>query len=233
MKILKKKDLYTKVFDKEINYQMIMDKIEKRKKNYLGKICFASMVILLLLLVVGIEYKASFKEEIPILKKEEIVKDIFINEIDLSQEGLLSNDMDVKRVDGIYKEPDHYPQLDCLEYLILPEDLIHSYATTIYVRSNPDVAIYDKVLNYSYVYQNEDASKEIAIAFSQDHDPARDYYFSEKGSKKSVINGVEFTIFQYKDTFMTKFIHEDYHFDIESHGVSADAFTSLLVSMLQ
>ena len=71
------------------------------------------------------------------------------------------------------------------------------------------------------------------IAFSNEYEPLRDYFFGDEGSKVSKINDFELTIYRYENSYMTTFKYNDINFDIETTDITEQEFIDLLVSIIK
>ena len=116
----------------------------------------------------------------------------------------------------------------------LPDDLDldknNSYI--VYTRDNNSDE-YNILNNYVLVYSNSNEDRNIAVSYSQEHKPIRDYLFDENGSKISVINGIELKIYKYESTYFTEFKYNNYNFDIETTNITEQELSTLLASILK
>ena len=82
------------------------------------------------------------------------------------------------------------------------------------------------------IYDNGD-DRSIKVSYSKDNKPARDYHFSEEGSKTTTINGVELKIYKYEDIYFTEFKFNDYYFDIETSKITEQELSDFLLSIMK
>lgn len=137
--------------------------------------------------------------------------------------------MDVKAVNGnSFNFPIPYDG-----ELSIPEDLNSTYHYIYYGKKDKESKEYDVLVNYKIGYYN-DNDREIQIAYSIDHKPARDYYFDDEGnSKTTIINGVELKIYKIDSSYFVEFQFNEYNFDIETFKITEQELSDLLLSILK
>lgn len=219
------KEMYNEKINKENNYQEIIRKIEKKDNRFKYlKLSIIPVCLIILCSFIVINSNSSFLEE----KREnkeviETMKDtININNMS-NQKGLLKIDGNIKEANNVF-----IPYYDVLSNLNVPSYLEEKdYA--IYVKSNPDINNYDKVIQYVKSFYNDD--KSIEINYSQENEPVRDYLFQD--GEVSVINNFKLVIYKYENSYMTKFKYKDLFIDIETTNITEEQFLNLIKSIIK
>lgn len=150
-----------------------------------------------------------------------------INEINIPKEEL-KLDADAKIVTG---NDVNFPLPYKNGIVSIPKDLDKSYLYIFYTRENIDSKNYNILNNYEIIYSN-DNDRSINVKYSKEHKPLRDYYFSEEGSKITIINNVSLKIYKFENNYLTEFKFNDYYFDIETSNITEQEFYSFLISIL-
>lgn len=218
------KSVYSKKINKDKNYAEILNRIESGSKGHYFR--FALIPICLILVICGI---------VMINNSNFITKDkktnnnnIIINNIETL--GAYRIDADIREIDNIDNTLIDYINVEDLK---IPNDLNDISYSAIYGRKNIDIKIYDKLINYQYAYSDTKTKRNIVISFSKENKPVRDYYFSDRGSKQSTINGVKLTIYNYEEVYMTEFIYNNINFDIETSNIKEEELILLLQSIIK
>jgi len=226
------------VFDEEFHIEKMRKQIllreEKLEKKYMYNFSQYTIPICLMILIcsgVALKYyHSTLKQEeshIEIEEKEEY--NIYINPVD---------GIDLMRIDADIREISmngfNIPWPDILKGgIVIPKDLDNFHAYSIYTRESK-TGDYDHLNCYVYHYfsTKTKADKDIRMALSNTEKPIRDYFFDNIG-EVSTIHGIEFTLFQYENTYFTEFYYKNYYFDIETTGVNIEELTALLESIIQ
>ena len=223
--------------DAKNNYNEIIKKIEKgakmKNKNNLWKLSLVPICLVVIIsgIVIINNNTSLFSSEYPSSGKTYVDKEnnitLYIN--DLKNVGLTTLDADIKI--GSFDSNMPYPYKNGIK---LPDDLDldknNSYI--VYTRDNNSDE-YNILNNYVLVYSNSNEDRNIAVSYSQEHKPIRDYLFDENGSKISVINGIELKIYKYESTYFTEFKYNNYNFDIETTNITEQELSTLLASILK
>ena len=230
----------------ESNYNEIIKKIEKgdivKNKNNIWKY---SLVPICLVVIIGIvlitNNNSSLKSSPPQNSESQVIleeSNIILNINKVDNVRAYKSDLDIKMIqDGNYYM---IPYFEELANLSLPSDFDNSqyfkiFGQSCYSAEKEDCynAPYDKLINYQFFYENTKNDRDIVISFSKDNKPARDYHFSEEGSKKSSINGIDLTIYQYEEIYFTEFVYKNIYFDIETTNITEQELSNLLISIIK
>lgn len=222
-----------------IKEEINMKKI-KNKKVFYSVLSTAAMFMICMVVIVGNKINIGKKENSNIalkqdkqqgtedLRTEKLETKLNINKID-DKIGLLKIDADVKII-GITKLPEEF---NFIKNIKIPEDYkLNDNYYNIYVKSNMNVAEYDKLHDYVFRYE-KDNTNDIKIAFSKVEEPIRDYRIEENG-KKSIVAGVDMIIYhsqKYK-MYMAEFKCNDIYFDIETNDITENELVELLESIV-
>lgn len=222
-----------------IKEEINMKKI-KNKKIFYSILSTAAMFMICMVVIAGNKINVGEKENSNIalkqdkqqgtedLRTEKVETELNINKID-DKIGLLKIDADVKII-GITKLPEEF---SFIKNIKIPEDYkLNDNYYNIYVKSNMNVAEYDKLHDYVFRYE-KDNTNDIKIAFSKVEEPIRDYGIEENG-KKSIVAGVDMIIYhsqKYK-MYMAEFKCNDIYFDIETNDITENELVELLESIV-
>ncbi|MBR1802898.1 MAG: hypothetical protein IJ777_02875 [Clostridia bacterium] len=235
----KLKNQIRKSVKEKIAVSNMREKIDMEKRNSKKVIYSVLSTCAILMLCVGIivETGKNKKEEnqsdlnhqyasVEDISREK--KEIEININQLGSMGATKLDIDVKTVENYYM----IPYFEVLSNLKIPSDFDNTKYYKRFGRSDRSKDEYDKFIDYEFIYSNTSNGRNIVIAFSDTNEPLRDYFFKDEG-KVSTINGIELTIYQYKDMYMTKFSYSGYHFDIETKEIQEAELVDLLQSIIK
>jgi len=225
-----------KDFDKENNYNKIIEKIEKGKNMKTNKNIWKwTLVPIGLILIIGGLSLINFKKDNVTLEnyidKENNIK-LYINDLNKMGVSVLRMDADIKKIpsNGI-----NIPWLDILKGGIsIPEDLNRFNGYSIYTRK--DKTSEYNILNcyvYNYTNQNDEDYRNIRIAFQDTNKPIRDYFFSDENSEETIINNQKLKIYKYEKIYFIEFKYRGYNFDIETSGITKQELSNLLVSIIK
>ncbi len=219
-------------FDSKKYYDEIIQRIKKgdkmKKHNYIWKLTLVP--ICLVLIIGGILYANSKSKSITLDNYVDKENNIKLNINNLEKMGAMKLDADVKEIPtdgdgywlGVTKDDD----------ITIPKDLNKINGYNIYTRKDK-TSEYNILNCHVYNYFNDNNDRNIQIAYSDTNKPIRDYYFSNEGSKVTIINDVELTIFKYNTIYFTEFNYKDYNFDIETDNINEQELSDLLVSIIK
>ncbi len=218
------KDYYNEIINQ-------VKKGEKMKKNNILKwslvpICLVVVISGVLFLNYQDDNKTILKNKPYIDEKNNII--LNINEITNNKVGMPLIDADVK----VVKNNDVNFPLPYKNGIDIPKDLDKTYKYIFYFRENKESKEYNILGYYEMIYDNGN-DRSIKVSYSKDNKPARDYHFSEEGSKTTTINGIELKIYKYEDIYFTEFKFNDYYFDIETSKITEQELSDFLLSILK
>lgn len=242
---MSKKDTIKNIFDEKINKKHIYDEIllknERKDEKHMNKSLkyVIAATCILLVTVCGILFMNQNKELKPIIEEEDSI--IYINQIDSQELSNLDADLEMIEQDitvkgGRFEPIDELEDYSFYKDLEISDDYNAFVIYAIYVRADRTSKKYDILNNYVISYKVKDKEKDfknIEIAFSKEYEPLRDYFFTSENDKKSTINGLELEIYQYGNSYMTKFKSNGINFDIETHNVNDKEFVALLKSIIK
>lgn len=225
---MSKKQIMKKVFEKEFNINVMRSQILKKneRKIKMFKILKYALPVCTILIIGSIFIFNNSNNSLLKLNNsnKEEYKNIVVNKID--NLGAATLDADIKTI------PNEKINISELNNLSIPNDLNISDKYSIYSRKDK-TSDYNILNCYVYEYYKEDSLRSIRIAFSDKNKPIRDYYFSEEGVKKSLINEIELAVYQYEELYFTEFVYKGYNFDIETSNISLEELTNLLETIVK
>lgn len=230
------KEKLNEAIEQDINmkdyYNEIIRKIEDTKMKKKNNMWKWSLVPICLVIISGtllLNYQSDNKIE---LENQNFVEEKYltlnINEIQSNYSNTFQLDIDIKIKTS---NEDNFPQPYENE-INIPKDLNNIIRFIVYTRENMDSKDYNILNNYIIEYSN-DKDRTIKIAYSKDHKPIRDYYFSYEGSKATIINGVELKIYKLEDIYYTELNYNGYNFDIETSKITEQELATFLLSILK
>ncbi len=188
-------------------YYEIINKIEKGAKMHKNNVWKWSIVpICLVVIISGVLFLNYHNDNKTILKNKPYVDEknnitLNINEITDNKVSQPLLDADVKVVAN---NDINFPLPYKNGIVDIPKDLDKTYKYIFYFRENKESKEYNILGNYEIIYDNGD-DRAIKVAYSKDNKPARDYYFSEEGSKITTINGIELKIYKFEKIYFTEY----------------------------
>lgn len=223
-------------FNSMNNYNEIIKKIEKgakMKKNNMWKwsfvpICLVAIISGVLFLNYQNNNKTKLEDKLFVDEKNNVTLNINEIQSNKSKTSILDTALDIKTVTT---NDANFP-LPYKNEINIPKDLNKTYKFIVYTRESIDSKDYNILNNYILEYSN-DNNKSINVAYSKDHKPLRDYYFSDEGSKVTTINGVELKIYKLEDIYFTEFNYNGYNFDIETTKITEQELLTFLLSILK
>ena len=236
------KDYTEEKFDKDKNYDKILQKVDNQKFKY-NTILKYSITTICLVFVIAVGAKINSKyfmtkraEEIP--NQAEIAQDdiIKINNTAIQLEAL---DIDAKFV-----EKDLKKEFDFMKNIYIPDYCMENYRQgEIYVRENIEDDAYSKLYQYSVSYYTsggeykEDSG--INIEFSK-NEILHCLYYNMEEVEESIINNVPVKIFAHEEKQdkskiggYASFKYNDYNFDIEVNMITLEDFIKVIRSIIK
>lgn len=217
-------------------YNKIIDKIEKGEKKDMKKSMWKWSLVPICLVVVisGVLFLNYQNDNKTILKNKPYIDEVNnvtlnINEINSNKVGMPRLDADVKVVTN---NDVNFPLPYKNGLINIPKDLDKTDKYIFYFKENKESKDYNILGNYEIIYSN-DNDRSINVKYSKDNKPVRDYYFSEDGSKTTIINGVELKIYKFENIYFTEFKSNDYNFDIETSNITEQELSTFLLSVLK
>ncbi len=250
-------ELFKKIFEEKFNKEEIKKEIiskefvkENNKKIKLMPILKLALAPICLTIIIGgfIIFGGKKVSKPDIIFQENNSTQIYVNKI--KENSLARLDCDIKTISKTEKLDDSNnnntanssQQFEVLKSLKVPEDFNNIEYNLIYVSDNENNKTaniedarekkYNVLNNYNFIYYNEKSERSINISFSNKNEPIRDYFFIEENSKTSKINNIEFKIYNYEKTYFTKFIYNNYYFDIETSNITQEELITLLTSII-
>ena len=251
-------ELFKKIFEEKFNKEEIKKKIiskefvkENNKKIKIMPILKLALAPICLTIIIGsfMVFGGKKVSKPDIIFQENNCAQIYVNKI--KENSLARLDCDIKTISKTEKLNDSnnnntansIQQFEVLKNLKIPKDFNNIEYNLIYVSNNENNKTenvedarekkYDVLNNYNFIYYNEKNERSINISFSNKNEPIRDYFFIEENSKTSKINNIEFKIYNYEKTYFTKFIYNNYYFDIETRNITQEELITLLASIIQ
>lgn len=226
-----------------IKEEMNMKK-NKNKKMFYSILSTAAMFMICMVVIAGSKIKIGEKEKQNIaakqdkqqgledLRVEKLKTELKINEIDEDGMGLTKLDADIQTIE-MTELPE---EINFIKSIKVPEGYKLEDSYNIYVRSNRNIAKYDKLHDYVFEYSknsDDEIGNSIRISFSKIGEPLRDYGISENDTK-STIAGVEMSIYHSQEfkMYMAGFKYNDIFFDIETNDVTENELVELLESII-
>lgn len=236
------KDYTEEKFDKDKNYEKILQKIDNKKITY-NTILKYSITTICLVFVIAVGAKINSKyfmtkraEEIP--NQAQIVQDDIIK---INNTVFQVNSLDI---DAKFVEKDLKKEFDFIKDIYIPDYCMENYRQgEIYVRENIEDDDYSKLYQYSITYYTrggqyiEDSC--INIEFSK-NEILHCLYYNMEEVEESIINNVPVKIFAYKKQNdeskiggYASFKYNDYNFDIEVNMITLEDFIKLVKSIIK
>ena len=255
-KIFDEKFNSEKIKEEILSKEMLNEKIikEKQKVNLILKWSLVPICLIFIISTLTVYgNKKTNKSEINNILEQNNSTEIYINKV--KEKSLARLDCDIKIIsetknehsNSLHNIENAVTNFSILKDLKIPEDFDNTEYNLIYVSSQENNKVnnveamesqmaekqYDILNNYSFVYSSTKNQRRINISFSKENEPIRDYFFTEENSKNSKINNVELKIYNYEETYFTKFIYNNYYFDIETRNITEEELITLLKSIMQ
>ncbi len=237
--IMTNKEKLKKAIEQDINpkddYREVINRIEKgdkmKKNNNMWK--WSLVQLCLVVVISGILFLNHQNNNNILMSKpyvdEENNVTLNINEINSDKVGIHKLDADIKpvTVNGV-----NFPLPYKNGVVNIPKDLDKTYTYIFYFRENKESKEYNILGNYEIIYSN-DMDRTINVKYSKDNKPVRDYYFSDEGSKTTIIDGVELIIYKFENIYFTEFEFNGYNFDIETTNITEQELSAFLLSVFE
>lgn len=217
----KLKEVMKKEFDKDMNYNSILSKVERVSdmKNLKVKYILAPAVTFVVLF--GIIFGINTLNNPDNIFEMEVA--LNINEI--KNLTMTKMDADIKTLE-ILDLPEKFGFMNNVN---IPKEYKIDNSYNVYTRSNININKYDLLHDYVFNYR-KDSLNNITIAFSEIEEPIRDYYIDE-GKKISKIGEDEVIISHYNETYIVTFTKDNIYFDIETVGIPQEELVKMLISI--
>lgn len=167
----KLKEVMKKEFDKDLNYNVILSKVERVNdmKNFKMKYLFAPAVtfVALFAIIFGVNILNNPTDLI-------ISADDKLNINEIKNLGMANLDADIRTIE-IVDLPERFR---FIKNVSIPKEYKIENSYNIYTRSNIEDKEYDLLHDYVFNYRKDNMNK-IVIAFSEVEKPIRDYYIEE------------------------------------------------------
>ena len=239
----KMKRIIEKDYDKNSNYNKIINKIENspNKKTYFKYAVVPIILVIALSILLNKQSDSkvrSFKDEnsVDVSTTQKNIdyngletyvnKSIIVNELKNYQ---LKDDNSINYLNNI-----NIPYFEALKDIKIPDDFnILADGHGVCVSKDIKDKDYGKINNYELWYKNSKNKRRIIIALSDKNMPYRDFRINRKNINKTVINGIEVEIYKYKNMYISIFSYNGYNFDIESCDIMEEEYTKLLYSIIK
>ena len=234
-----------KMFEKEFNAQSMKKTILNKEENkmYFRTIFKWSLVPICLMVVISgillLNFKDNYNNNISTEKKYQLYtgkeNNTILNINNVTDIRSTRLDVDIKTVSGVnipypFKVNEDVNQNE--EFFIIPSDLTQTKNYIVYTKKDKNSKEYNTVANYIMLI-TDGKERNIEVKYSKEQKPLRDYYFNEKDSKITTINGIDLKIYKYGKSFYTTFSYNGYNFDIETSNITEQEFSNYLVSILK
>lgn len=217
------KDKIENEFNKEINYRKIMMKSERmigmnKIKYVVAPVCAVTLV------AVGM-FRFSMHKDIQEKESNEIISvanNIKINEIQNMASAKIMAESKLIEKDE------------------LPAELIKltnvagneaSMITELYTKSDLTKEEFDLLHDYVLSYFNEEENQRIKISVTKEEKPLRDYFF-QTTDYISNIDGYNVKVSKYEEKYIVNLEKGEYHFDIETTGLTEDEMIGVVRDVL-
>jgi len=216
------KDKVTSEFNQEMNYRKIMAKSERMiGMNKIGYIVAPVCAVALVAVgVIGFNMNKNIPEKEP-TGIVSVASNIKINEIqNLASAKIMADSKLIEKND-------------------LPIELIGltnvagneaSMITALYTKSDITKEEFDVLHDYVLNFFNDEQS--IKISATKEEKPLRDYFF-QATDDISNIDGHDVRISKYEDKYIVNFEKGEYHFDIETNGLTEDEMIKVVSEVLK
>ncbi len=205
-------ETFKEEFNSENMKKEILKKSEKKRQlsiTSMFKIAIPTCAIIVLFLIISVNSHNMLKNRIYI---NQLPSANYISrmcnaiEEEISKEEIAFNNIKNKKLPADFKK--------------------ESYKKT-YVKE--DAKIND--IKYVYTALGEE-NRYITITVSQEESLSKNYASNEE-IKKSMVNGLEVTIYQYHDTYLATFFYDNYYFELKTEYIEELEFIKLLKSIVK
>ena len=237
------KDYTEEKFDKDKNYEKILQKVDNKKITYNNILKYSiTTICLVFAIAVGTKLNDEYlisKETNETQKNPEIAENNDI--IKINDAVFQANSLDI---DAKFVEKDLNNEFDFIKNIYIPDYCMENFEQgEIYVRENIEDDDYSKLYQYSVTYYMrggqyiEDSC--INIEFSK-NEILHCLYYNMEEVEESIINNVPVKIFAYKKQNdeskiggYTIFKYNDYNFDIEVNMINLEDFIKIVKSIIK
>ena len=237
------KDYTEEKFDKDKNYEKILQKVDNKKITYNNILKYSiTTICLVFAIAVGTKLNDEYlisKETNETQKNPEIAENNDI--IKINDAVFQANSLDI---DAKFVEKDLNNEFDFIKNIYIPDYCMENFEQgEIYVRENIEDDDYSKLYQYSVTYYMrggqyiEDSC--INIEFSK-NEILHCLYYNMEEVEESIINNVPVKIFAYKKQNdeskiggYASFKYNDYNFDIEVNMINLEDFIKIVKSIIK
>lgn len=235
----KLKKVIIKDFDKNKNYNFILDKMEDNNMGKYNKFIIPGCLVILVLICEIVVFNSDFKKLDDNPKKEIIEDNIIFNNTSISDSSTSIDAHPVYMdIDGKSVEKNLLGKFSFLSNLNIPQNYELKRMFELYVRGDADSSDYNKLWQYDVYFTtvNVDTgvTKEIGIIFTQEDHILSCYKFNWNDFPKSTINGIDVGL--YSDGIVTNeafFEYEGYKIYVKSNDIARKEFINLIKSMIR
>lgn len=218
------KEMYDEKFDKEENYEKIIASLSDPSKKRRWVVMWPLVPVALLLIVTGAVF---WKLKCSVLAPREYEYCLDKCTININQVEM-NSPMKVSSGSGSVKDELDLAHYDLLE-LEIPDDLTDFEDVNVLYTPLEEAQVEDNGQEvYELVYKSDNRS--IIVTFSESEIPVREYYSKE--NKTSMIDGIEMTLYNFKNDYVAIFSKDGINYEIETTDITKKEFLKLLKSMV-
>ncbi len=222
----KLKNELDKKFDKDKNYNAIMQKV--RKENKIKFVIVPTFVLVFVLIVIFSinlrQYKIVISNDIENQKIGEIFN---LNLLDNNSISFYS----LNNIDKTSKQ-----DLDYNKKFYVPDGfkLKEYYNINTYDNlATGSLESDDKVNEYNEVYSFENGDRNIKITYSQKGMLLTDYNINSKKNEATIINNNEVYVYKYNDIYIATFEFDDKDYSIYANKIDEKELLNILLSIIK
>ena len=233
------RDVMSKDFDKNKNYNIIKSKIENKNKTnkyFRYSLSIACLILVLFTIIIfdkdnTLEMKNNNKNNvIEGIKKTQIN----INEVQIKQEDSDMDGLETNTTNSNSKNYINIPYYEILTGLNIPDDFDNKdYYKARSKELDPNSKDFGKINNYEYWYFNTKNNRRIIIGLSDKNIPLENTNIDKKDVNYSTINGVQLELYKYRNKFIAIFSYGGFNFNIDSTDITQEEFINLLESLIK
>lgn len=223
------KDLFDKEFNKQDNYNLIMNKIDRRKQY---KYVFVLVPIFIFTIFIYNNLNDSNKLENNleqnIIKFNDIIN---INNVLDTTTTLEINDIAVRKIEVVFNDIiKKYPTLNNLKK-IDAFDLTKIYE--LYDEINPESENYSVIRGYYLSYENKEDKILSIYVSSKIQMRDRCIKLELNNLEESTINNKKIKLFKHSEGYMALFKINELYFDIEAYNLSEQEFLNIIYEIVR
>ena len=204
-------------FDKDSNYNIIMNKLDKKDNK---KIYISILVLIFTIVFIAINANKEILKTFNVIEKND---KIYINDINVvntfSNTSSSSNENNSSSYINI-------PYYEILSNLNIPNDFDIKYNGKIKYKN-------EEINNYEFWFKNSKNNRSIVIGISNKNIPISSININVKNSNKSFINNTELEIYRYNYNYIAKLNYKGFNLNIESFNIKESEFIDLLKSLIK